>query len=68
MCGDQTKKNFEEDKGMIEDDKIVLTNRLEEKTSDVQKLSNMQLDTMNQLMIANHKLNGKDIKITTLNL
>lgn len=64
----EQKKKVEEDKVMIEDDKSVLINRLEEKTSDVQKLSNMQLDTMNQLMLANHELNGNDINITTLKL
>ena len=38
------------------------------KTPEVQRISNMQLDTMNQLMIVNHELNGKDIEITTLKL
>ena len=28
----------------------------------------MQLETMNQVMITNHELNGKDIEITTLKL
>ena len=64
----EQKKKVEEDKFMIEDDKRTLINRLEENTSDVQKLANMKLDTMNQLMIANHELNGKAIEITTLKL
>ena len=53
---------------MINEDQRSLTSRLEEKTSDVQKLTNTQLDMMNQLMVANQELNRKDIEITTLNL
>ena len=60
------KKKVEEDKVMIEDDKRLLTIRLEEKTSKVHRIASMQLETMNQVMIVNHELNGKDIKITTL--
>ena len=45
-----------------------MTNRLEEKTSEVQRIANMQLETMNQVMIANHELNGKDIEMTTVKL
>ena len=41
--------------------------RLEERISDVQKLKNTQLDLMNQLMLANQKLNHKDVKISNLN-
>ena len=51
---------------MIEKDKRTLENRLEERLSDVQKLTNTQLDMMNQLMIANEELNRKDIEIATL--
>lgn len=51
---------------MSEDDKRILTNRLEERTTDVQKLTNTQLDLLNQLMIANQELNRKDIEIATL--
>ena len=47
------KKKSKEDRAMIEEDKRLLANRLEEKILDVQKLAIMQLDTMNQLMIAN---------------
>jgi hypothetical protein len=53
---------------MIEDGERTLTNRLEEKTSEVQRVSNMKIETMNQVMISNHELNGKDIEITTLKL
>ena len=53
---------------MIEDDKRILTNRLEEKTSEVNRIAHMQLETLNQMMIANHELNGKNIETTTLKL
>jgi DNA-directed RNA polymerase subunit F len=64
----EQKKKAEEDKVMIEDKKRILTNRLEENTSEVQRIASMQLETMNQVTIANHELNGKDIVITTLKL
>ena len=51
---------------MIDEEKIKLTNRLEERTSDVQKLTNTQLDMMNQLMLANQELNRKGIEISIL--
>lgn len=57
-----------EDKAMIEDEKRVFRNRLEEKSSELTKISNMQLDTLSQIMNANYDVNVKDIKITTLNL
>lgn len=41
------KKKGEEDRFMIEEDKRLLANRLEEKSLDVQKLSSIQLDLMN---------------------
>ena len=53
---------------MIEDDKTILTNGLEEKISEVTRIANMQFETLGQMMIANHDLNGRDIKITTLKL
>ena len=53
---------------MIEDEKRILTKNLEEKTSEVARIANMQLETLGQMMIANHELNAKDIEITTLNL
>jgi hypothetical protein len=37
----EQKKKFEEDKVVIEDDKRILTNRLEEKTSEVNRISHM---------------------------
>ena len=53
---------------MIEEDKINLANRLEEKSVDLAKISNMQLDTLSQMMNSHHELNVKDIEITTLKL
>ena len=57
-----------EDKAMIEEGKIILTNRLEEKSTKLTKISNMQLDTLSQMMNANYGMNVKDIEITTLKL
>lgn len=53
---------------MIEDDKRILTNRLEDKILKVTRIANMQLETLSQIMIANHELNAKDLEITTLKL
>ena len=53
---------------MIEDGKIILTNRLEEKTSEVNWITHIQLETMNHVMITNHELNRKDIEIISLEL
>lgn len=55
-----------EDKVMIEEYKRLLANRLEEKSSNVQKLTNTQINLMNQLMIANQELNRKNIEIATM--
>ena len=57
-----------EDKIMIEDDKRVLSRKLEEKSLELTKISNLQLDTLSQMMNANYELNVKDIEITTLKL
>ena len=53
---------------MIEYDKRVLTRRIEDKSSEINMITHMQLETMNQVMIANHEINRKDIEITTLKL
>ena len=53
---------------MLEDDKRNLTNRLEDKSTKLTKISNMQLDTLSQLMNIHHELNMKDIEISTLKL
>ena len=57
-----------EDKVVIEEDKRILSKRLEEKSIELTKISNMQLDTLSQMMNANYELNVKDIEITTLKL
>ena len=53
---------------MIEEDKRILTNRLEKKSIVLSRISNIQLDTLSQMMNAHHDLNVKDIEITTLKL
>ena len=64
----EQKKRAIEDKAMIEDDKINLANRLEEKSTELSRISNMQLDTLSQMMNSHHELNFKDVEITTLRL
>ena len=64
----EQQKRVIEDKAMIEDDKRNLDNRLEEKSIELARISNMQLDTLSQMMNAHHELNVKDIEITTLKL
>ena len=53
---------------MLEDDKINLANRLEEKSIELARVSNIQLDTLSQMMNAHHELNMKDIEISTLKM
>ena len=62
------KKRAIEDKAMIEDDKRNLANRLEEKSIELARVSNMQLDTLSQMMNAHHELNVKNIDISTLKM
>ena len=62
------KKTTIEEKVMIEEDKRNLANILEEKLTELSKISNMQLDTLSQMMNAHHELNVKDIEISTLKL
>lgn len=64
----EQKKRVIEDKDMIEDDKINLANRLEEKSIELARISNMQLDTLSQMMNVHHELNVKDIEISTLKI
>ena len=70
MLCEVTKQNkrFIEDKAMIEDDKRKLANILEEKSIELARVSNMQLDTLSQMMNAHHELNVKDIEISTLKM
>ena len=53
---------------MLEDEKRNLANRLEEKSIELTKISNMQLDTLSQKMNAHHELNMKEIEISTLKM
>ena len=64
----EQKKRAIEDKAIIEDDKRNLANRLEEKSIELARFSNMQLDTLSQMMNAHHELNVKDIEISTLKM
>ena len=57
----EQKKRAIEEKAMIEDDKRNIANRLEAKSIEFERISNMQLDTLNQIMNAHHELNMKDI-------
>ena len=62
------KKREIEDRTMLEDDKRNLAKRLEEKSIELTKISNMQLDTLSQMKNAHHELNMKDIEISTLKM
>ena len=62
----EQKKRAIKYKVMMEDDKKNLANRLEEKSIKLSRTSNMQLDTLSQMMNAHYELNVKDIEITTL--
>ena len=53
---------------MIEDDKRNLANKLEEKSIELARVSNMQLDTLSQMMNAHHELNVKNTEISTLKM
>ena len=59
----EQKKRAIEDKAMIEEDKRTLANRLEEKSTELTRMSNIQLDTLSEMMNAHHELNVKDIEI-----
>ena len=69
LCeANEQKKRAIEEKAMIEDDKRNIANRLEAKAIEFERISNMQLDTLNQMMNAHHELNMKDIEISTLKM
>lgn len=51
---------------MTKEDKRVMATRLEERISDVEKITNTKLDMMNQLMLINQELNHKDVEIANL--
>ena len=50
----EQKKREIEDRAMLQDDKRNLANRLEEKSIELTKISNMQLDTLSQMMNTHH--------------
>ena len=62
----EQKKRAVEDRVMLEDDKRNLANRLEENSTELTRISNMQMDTLGQLMNLHYELNIKDIEISTL--
>ena len=62
------KKRVVEDRAMLEYDKRNLANRLEEKSTELTRISNMQMDTLGQMMNIHHELNIKDIEISTLRM
>ena len=64
----EQKKRAIEDRAMLEDDKRNLANRLEEKSIELTRISNMYLDTFSQIMNVHHELNVKDIEISTLKM
>ena len=62
------KSRVVEDRVMLEDDKRNLANKLEEKSTELARISNMQMDTLSQMMNIHHELNMKDIEISTLRM
>ena len=62
------KKKAIKDKAMIEEDKRTLTNKLQEKSIELTRISDIQLDTLSHMMNSHHELNVKDIEITALQL
>ena len=52
---------------MLQDDKRNLANKLE-KSTKLTNISNMQLDTLSQMMNAHHELNMKDIENSSLKM
>ena len=64
----EQKKRAVEDKVILEDEKRNLANRLEEKSIELARISNMQMDTLTQQLNLHHELNMKDIEISTLKM
>ena len=64
----EQKKRVVEEKIMLEDDKRNLANRHEEKSTKLTRISNMQMDTLGQMVNIHHELNMKDIEISTLKM
>ena len=69
LCEEIEQRNkVVEDKVMVEDDIRILRNRLDEKTSDIQMLTNTQLELMNQAMVTNQELMTSDFETATLKI
>ena len=64
----EQKKKAMEDKTLLEEDKRILTHRLEEKSEELSKISNQQLDTLSGMMNLHHELNIKEIQLSNLKL
>ena len=64
----EQKKRAVEDKVILEDEKRNLANRLEEKSIELARISNMQMDTLTQQLNLHHELNMKHIEISTLKM
>ena len=62
------RKRAVEDRVMLEDDKRNIANKLEEKCTKLTSISNMQMDTLAQLMNLHHELNMKYIETSTLRM
>lgn len=59
----EKKKKAMEDKLITEEDKRQMAIRLEERSFEVQKLTNNQLDMITQLIVSNQETNRKDLEI-----
>lgn len=64
----EQKKRVVEDRFMMEDEKRNLANKLEEKYTKLTRISNMQIETIAQMMNLHYELNMKDIEISTLKM
>ena len=64
----EQKKRAIEEKDLIEDDKRNIAKRLETNSIEFERISNMQLDALSQMMNAHHEINMKDIEISTLKM
>ena len=62
---EQMKKD-KEDKVVAKEEKRYMVTRLEERSYNVQNITNTQLQIMNQIMPTNQELNKKDMEIENL--
>ena len=56
----EQKMKVEEDKVMAKEEKIKMATRLDERTSEVQKLTKTQLDIDNQLLLTSQELGWRE--------